>query len=96
MILLGMCMLGCHHWHRSLMIMNWAAAYKSGLSQLSRMLPAGSPPGENKLNSWNSSRSQGCHANEMRSNWTRSIFSVPMRRVPIGRVPMRRGYYIGR
>ena len=28
-------------------------------------------------------------ANETRSNWTRSIFSVPMRRVSVGRVPMR-------
>ena len=30
------------------------------------------------------------HANETRSNWTRSIFSVPMRRVSVGRFPMRR------
>ena len=30
------------------------------------------------------------YANETRSNWTRSIFSVPMRHVSVGRVPMRR------
>ena len=29
-----------------------------------------------------------------RSKWTRSIFSVPMRRVPMGRVPNRRGYIV--
>ena len=33
---------------------------------------------------------EGCRANETRSKWTRSIFSVPVRRVPNGRVPMRR------
>ena len=32
----------------------------------------------------------GLRANETRSNWTRSIVSVPMRRVSVGRVPMRR------
>ena len=37
-----------------------------------------------------SGTSHGLRANETRANWMRSIFSVPMRRVSVGRVPMRR------
>ena len=53
---------------------------KSALRRTSGMIPE----------LYNSGIPEPLRANETRSKWTRSIFSVPRRRVSVGRVPMRR------